>query len=165
MNRESGRKLLGRMIDITKEVGIYDKSFIGFGTALGGIRPSIRRDRNPAYYERGIIPWDHDMDMCFLPLPPEKKEEYFRACKEAGLFQWEKPHTPRGRQARRPDNELLWFSVVEPKRRFRSCNWFCFEHGGWLWHTKGKRWLGKFIPGTYQLAIITAIDPVSHFYS
>jgi len=150
LKRDSGIKLLKAIFECAKTSGVYDKMCLGFGSALGAVRPSLDTTIRPPKYRRGIIPWDKDSDLCFLGLKPEEKELYFSECKKAGLFKWGPPHTPQERISRKPDGEILWFSLVEPKQRARCCQWFCFEHQGWMWHTKGKRWLGKFNKDRYN---------------
>lgn len=148
MKFDTSIKLLKKVTQVARDVGIHDRSFIGFGTALGAVRPTRRTDIIPPYYCRGLMQHDHDMDNCFLNLTREEKEEYFKACKKVGLFNWGHPHSPAGRQARKKDGELLWFSLTYKKSRM--CQWFCFDHQGWLWHTKGKRWLEKFDSRKYK---------------
>lgn len=151
MKIKSEIKLLNAAFECARSVGIYEKSCFGFGTVLGAIRPTLRTDKVPAYYTRGLMQHDHDSDICLLNLTREEKENYFRACKDAGLFKWTHPHTPKERVSRKPDGEILWFSIVEPKEKARCCQWMCYDYGGYLWHTKGKRWLGKFDKKKYSI--------------
>lgn len=130
MDKESAKVLLSKSKECAIRAGIYDKMFIGFGTALGAIR------------ERDLIDHDDDMDICFLPCTKEEKWKYLNECIIAGLLRgWDNPEK---RQSISDSGEVLWFSIKETKNGTKSCNWFFVDYDNKLWHTKGKHWVNEY---------------------
>jgi hypothetical protein len=127
MHLETARELLEDMRDCAKRADVLKYMFIGFGTMLGAVR------------DGGLIPYDDDMDICFLPMPAQKKEDYLKICQDKGLMDgWP---NPSARMSSKPNGELLWFSLQKTKKSAKSCNWFFLEWDNCLWHTKGKIWV------------------------
>ena len=140
MNLESSIDILQRLQKCAKYSKIEDKMFLGFGTLLGSIR------------ERSIIEHDTDLDVCFLPLTAEEKENYYRKCNSSGLLDgWENLDD---RIASKPTGELLWFSAKKGEKETKCCNWFFEEWAGVMWHTKGKLWVSPqhFDPKKYRMS-------------
>lgn len=129
--RQNGYDFIGAMLACGNSVGIADRMFLGFGNLLGY---ALRQD---------FMPNDDDIDMCIMAdsIPNEQRKAYLAACKAAGLCEarQEGPETV--------DGKYSWFSIgpLSPYHQngVKSCNWFWFEHGGYLWHSKGKQWIGR----------------------
>lgn len=138
MKIQSEIKLLEKIRESLLEAGIYDRAFLGFGTLLGAVRPTKRTNLE---YRLGLMEHDHDADLKINPsVSPEEKEKYFQICKKKGLFNWP---SPSSRIQRKPDGEIIWFSLKEKKHGARCCNWFSFVFKGYLWHSKGKKWINN----------------------
>jgi hypothetical protein len=136
-------ELLGTMKKCAIRAGIYEHMFLAFGSILGAIRPTIRYHHKPQpYWARGQIEHDSDADMGFLKdrCEPQQLENYYNYCCSEGLMSsW---HNMNDRQQRRRnDGSLLWFSVRRGKRQVKCCNWMFFEHNGYSFHSKGRKWL------------------------
>lgn len=129
MDRKTAIELLNDMHNCAVKAGVSKYMFIGFGTMLGALR------------DNGLIKHDDDMDICFLPMPPELKESYYRECMNAGLLAGWK--NPAERTSSKPSGELLWFSAKKGEKTTKSCNWFFEEWDDMLWHTKGKAWVSE----------------------
>lgn len=123
----------------SEKAGIADKMIISFGTLLGAIR------------DRGIIPHDTDMDVCFLPLTIKEKENYYQICHKRGLFNgWNKliKRTSGGfektdrisRVDNSDESEITWFSTKIDEEETKCCNWFLTEWNNIIWHHKGLFW-------------------------
>jgi hypothetical protein len=137
VNKEHARDLLKSLVANAREVGIYEKMFISFGTLLGAIRPTINRYSQK--YTLGFMEHDDDMDVSFLPIPHQSRRDYFNLCKNGGLMHgW--PH-PENRIECNPSNgDILWFSAKKAAGLTKCCNWFWTEKDGYLFHSKGDRW-------------------------
>jgi len=143
MDIEAGQELLKVVKECQQEAGIYEHCFISFGTALGGVRPTIRRyHKSKPYFTRGFMEHDGDSDMGILGdrITPEQRENYYEICKSKGLMNnWA---VPDKRRVRRPDtNEYLWFSLKAKKGGPKMCQWFFWDFKGYSWHGKGRKWL------------------------
>jgi len=143
MDIDSGKKLLKIIKNCQLEAGIYEHCFLSFGTALGAVRPTIRKYYKPnSYFTTGFMEHDGDSDMGILGdrITPEQRENYFKICKSNGLMDnWAFADK---REMRRPDtHELLWFSVKAEKGGAKMCQWFFWDFKGYSWHGKGKRWV------------------------
>lgn len=134
MNIEGEINLLRKIRECLIEAGLYDRTILGFGTLLGAIRPTKREDLR---YHLGFITWDHDADLILLYTDPEEREKYFEICKKRKLFEWP---NPSGRIQRKPNGEIIWFSLKDKKKMVRCCNWFGITYKGIQWHSKGKKW-------------------------
>ena len=137
LNRDNALSLFSSLIDCSREAGIQDAFFPGFGTLLGIIR------------EGNIKSHDHDLDMCILrdKITKEQEEKYYNACEKRKLFRYRK------RIEKRTNGRYEWISlcpVPREKEGVKSCNWFFFEHKGYMWHTKGKGWVRKFDKQRYE---------------
>jgi len=129
--RAYGRELIGKMLECGEKAGIKDKMFLGFGGCLG-------------YALCGdFLPTDDDIDMCIHSddLTQEQLHAYLLECKRRGLTETRMrgPFTINGK--------YVWFSIgeksIEEEHGAKACNWFWFNHGGYSWHSKGKRWIGR----------------------
>ena len=135
---KNGVELIQKMYECATEAKIDKSLFMGFGTALGAVRHG------------GFVPSDRDMDACILAdeITVEQANKYVQACQDHHLneYRWKPP------QRRSDTNMPLWFSIG-PKNPVsdngvKSCNWFFFNHGGYIWHSKGREWISpaKFNP-------------------
>lgn len=129
--RQNGYDFIGAMLECGKKVGIEDKMFLGFGNVLGY---ALRHD---------FMPNDDDIDMSFLAdsITQEQRHEYLLECKKAGLTE------DRMRGPALIEDKYVWFSIgpLSPYHQngVKSCQWFMFEHAGYLWHSKGSQWIGR----------------------
>jgi hypothetical protein len=129
--RKNGHDLIVKLLECGKKVGIDDKMFLGFGGALG-------------YALIGdFMPNDDDADLCILgdEIPQEQLHAYFMECRKAGLME------NRERGPVSVEGKYVWFSLG-PKSPYtehgmKSCVWIWFKHGGFYWHSKGKKWIGR----------------------
>lgn len=131
LRRKNGHEFIGKMLECGERAGIRDKMFLAFGNALGY---AIMGD---------FLPNDDDIDMNILAddIPQEQRHQYLMELKKAGLTQ------NRMRGPATIDGKYVWFSVG-PKSPYtehgvKSCQWFWFRHGGYYWHTKGSKWVGR----------------------
>lgn len=129
--RQNAIDVIGKMHECGTRAGIRDRMFIGFGGCLGYA------------LIQGILPNDDDIDMCILAddLPQDQRHQYLMECKNAGLCE------NRMRGPISIDGKYCWFSIG-PKSPFtengvKACNWFWFKHGGFWWHSKGSKWIGR----------------------
>ena len=114
------------IIQCAKDAGVYDHLFVSFGLLLGICR------------EHNFIKHDNDVDMCLLAdnITKEQEDDYFDALKGEGMFQ------AREEVARRRDTgRMTWFSLRRRADHSKFCHWLCFRWGGYVWHTKSKRWI------------------------
>lgn len=129
--RKNGHDLIAKMLECGKKVGIADKMFLGFGNALGYV---ICGD---------FLPKDDDIDMCILAddIPQDQRHQYLMECKNAGLTE-NRMHGPM-----MIEDRYSWFSIgpLSPytQHGVKSCVWFFFKHGGYYWHSKSKKWIGR----------------------
>jgi hypothetical protein len=129
--RQNGYDFIVAMLECGNKVGIADRMFLGFGNVLGY---ALRHD---------FMPNDDDIDMCILAdsIPQEQRHAYLLECKAAGLSE------DRMRGPTYIESKYSWFSIgpLSPYHQngVKSCNWFWFEHGGYLWHSKGAQWIGR----------------------
>ena len=137
MIQEKYSKLLRQIVKCATAAGIYDKMFLAFGSLLGAIRPTY--NANLKVWRRGAMSHDHDMDVGFLgSVTKEESDRYFWECKVAGLFShWRNPASRITRRG--PDGRIMWFSVKMEGGGAKCCQWFMFEHGGFLWHGKAGK--------------------------
>jgi phosphorylcholine metabolism protein LicD len=133
-----------------KIAGMEKYLFLGFGTLLGIAR------------EGGFIRTDKDMDHCVQSefVTPEQEEIFLQEIARTrtingkvyvkGLYEGRCRRPLRRRDSKR----FMWTSCghkkVKSEKGVKSCIWNWFKHGGYDWHSKGRRWvnLHKF-PG-YQ---------------
>jgi hypothetical protein len=137
-----------------KNAGIYDVCFLAFGSLLGYVR------------ERGFIGHDNDMDVAFLgdeitkgqmynyiselnkPTKIEKDliEKYGRPVHPRGLYAYRKNHT-RNHET----GKFFWTTLrMHPRTDgYKCCNWFMFEHKGYMYHHKGGEAKVKGLPARY----------------
>jgi len=135
--QEKYSKLLRQIVEAATAVGIYDRMFLAFGSLLGSVRPT--KNITTGEFRRGVMSHDHDMDVGFLDsVTAADSEAYFAECGRRGLMDcWA---SPASRVTRRgPDNRIIWFSVKAEDRGAKCCQWFMFEHHGFLWHGKAGR--------------------------
>ncbi len=159
-----------------KNAGIYDKCFLAFGSLLGYVR------------ERGFIGHDNDMDIGILAdnltvkqinayvaelLRPSKiDKDVVKLLKtldmEGYLRKDGKPKHPRGLYGYREHTEknavtgkLFWTTIRAFPRSvgYKCCNWFMFEHKGFVYHHKGGDSKIKGIPSVF----INEIGPEVEF--
>lgn len=129
--RKNGLEFIGKMLECGERAGIRDKMFLAFGNLLG-------------YVIMGnFLPNDDDIDMNILAdgIPQEQRHQYLMECKKAGLCE------NRMRGPAMLEDRYAWFSIG-PKSPYtqhgvKSCNWFWFRHGGYWWHSKGAKWIGR----------------------
>jgi hypothetical protein len=131
--RAAGYDLINKMLLCGERAGIRGVMSIGFGVALGYAR------------EGDFISWDRDIDMCIDQdsTTAEQHAKYFEECDKAGLME----HRKVLPSVRDDNRKYLWFSLGE-KNPFvdhgvKSCQWFQFEHNGFLWHSKGGLWVSE----------------------
>lgn len=108
--------------------GIWDYTFLGYGSMLGAIR------------DNGIIEHDSDADICVLSDKISKRQEirFYQYLHEYRLFE------ERHKEKRRPDTgRLLWCSVKRFKAGMKTCIWFQHPWNGFYWHSKGRNWISK----------------------
>ena len=128
MKKEKVIDIVGKLMQCAKKAGIYQHTFIGYGTLLG----KVREDRP--------IKHDKDADVCILAdrCTREQEEAYYLECERIGLF------NARRRVKKRGDNgRFLWFSVREYKGGCKCCNWFQQRYNGYYWHSKPDTWVWK----------------------
>jgi len=149
-----------------RNVGIYDQCFLAFGSLLGYVR------------ERGFISHDNDMDVGFLgdnltvkqmkayiselarpSVIPENVTKYLNSLDTSGFLRDDgRPKHPRGLYGYREHTEtnhhtgkLFWTTLRTFPRSmgYKCCNWFMFEHKGYVYHHKGQDSKVKGIPSRY----------------
>jgi hypothetical protein len=129
--RDIGRNMINKMLECGAKAGIRDRMFLAFGNCLG-------------YALTGdFLPTDSDIDMCIHSdgLTQEQLHKYLMECKSAGLTEdrLRGPFTINGK--------YVWFSIgdksIDEEHGVKSCNWFWFNFGGFSWHSKGKKWIGR----------------------
>lgn len=156
--RQNALSEMGKMMQCAKRAGIDHAITPGFGTLLGIVM----------IYD--LLPNDHDMDMCIdtSKTTKEQDEAYLEYLKEAGLFKLEKEEAKeiakrvadfkdgfrgKGPTCRSDNGRFLWFSLgekdIQADNGVKCCNWFCFPHGGYYWHTKGLIWIQKISDSVY----------------
>lgn len=128
MNFPEARNLLQKAKEAAIAAGVYDRMFIAFGTMLGAIRPTKRKDGR---YYRGFMEHDHDMDIALLPMSPDEKEKFFQECEKRGIW--------RHRIQRVDVQGIVWFKLKISGAS--SCVWFLFGFDQYLFHSKGNLWL------------------------
>jgi hypothetical protein len=129
--RRNGHEFMQKMLECGERAGIRDKMFLAFGNALGY---AIMGD---------FLPNDNDIDMNILAdgIPQEQRHQYLMECKKAGLCE------NRMRGPAMLEGKYAWFSIGNKspytEHGVKSCNWFWFKHGGYWWHSKGSKWIGR----------------------
>lgn len=129
--RDNGHEFIGKMLECGEKAGIRSKMFLAFGNLLGY---ALCKD---------FMPNDTDIDMNILAsdVPQEQRHQYLMECKSAGLTE------NRMRGPLSINGRYVWFSIgpksITLDHGVKSCNWFWFKHGGYWWHSKGKRWIGR----------------------
>ena len=142
MNYLNAQILLAEIKDAAVQAGIYDHWFLSFGTMLGAVRPTKRVDlkKKEVVITKGFIQHDDDMDVGILRdnITREQEADYVRIMMDKGLFNKRERHA-----FREDDGRHCWCSLrrESPPVGTRCCNWFWFEHNGFLWHSKGKLWV------------------------
>jgi hypothetical protein len=132
--KQSGYELLQQMLDAAEEAGIRQYAYPGFGTMLGIVR------------EGDFILHDRDLDFCFDAdnVSVDQMDAYFNACDKRGMFEFRKRMPTR----RADNHKYLWFSLGA-KNPFtengcKSCNWFCYRYGDYIYHSKGEgQWVDE----------------------
>lgn len=124
---------LSILVQGARNVGIYNHFTLGFGTLLGVVMG----------YD--FIPDDNDIDVCIDADNVTKEQEvnYFNEISKANMFR----HREKGPYYRGDNGRFLWFSCGKyPKRTgVKCCHWFTFRYNGFVWHTKGRDWIHKFL--------------------
>lgn len=125
-----------------RNAGIYDYCFLAFGSLLGYVR------------ERGFIGHDSDMDIGFLgdKITVKQMNQYVAELLRPSkipknlLEKYGRPKHPRGLYGYREHTEtnhhtgkLFWTTLrMHPQKMgYKCCNWFMFEHKGYMYHHKG----------------------------
>jgi len=129
-------------MEAAKKAEIYEHTFIAFGSLLGYVR------------ERGFIGHDNDMDVGILvdKITTEQIDVYIK--------EMSKPleHSPKGLlsyrglfEINRHTGKHFWISLrMSPKSTcYKCCNWFMFEHKGYMYHHKGGSSKVKGLPARY----------------
>lgn len=131
--KENAIDLIKKMHGCADRAGIGHAIWPGFGTLLGIVMIN------------DFLPNDHDMDMCFQAdmISGEQEQKYLSECDKINLFKSRR----RGPTIRNDTSRYLWLSLGEKNvyqaQGCKSCNWFCFEHNNYLWHTKGGLWISQ----------------------
>ena len=127
--RKEAHEEIAIMLECGEKVGIRDKMFLGFGGVLGYA------------WMNDFMPNDDDIDICFLPIEQQQKEEYLKLCKSSGLCE----HRMRGPVG--INGGWTWFSIGRKSSHngvgVKSCNWFWFMHNGYWWHSKSVKWINR----------------------
>lgn len=122
-------------IKAAKDADMYGCMFLAFGSLLGYVR------------NRGVVPHDDDMDVGFISDTLEKAQcdHYIDRLEYYGCFKVRRKHT-FNQITKKP----FWVSIKKhPERCWKCCNWFMFEHNGYIWHHKGLDSKIKGIPAKY----------------
>jgi hypothetical protein len=159
-----------------KNAGIYDNCFLAFGSLLGYVR------------ERGFIGHDNDMDIGILAdnltvkqinkyvaellKPSHIPNKLAKFLKSLNLEYLDRktgrPKHPRGLYAYREHTEinvitgkLFWTTIRTLPRSagYKCCNWFMFEHKGYMYHHKGEDSKVKGLPTSF----VSEIGPEVEF--
>jgi hypothetical protein len=137
LNIEAAKRQMPIIKACAEKAGIGHALFPGYGTLLGLVR------------EKGLIEHDTDTDFCVRADLIEPAQEYaFHAeLEKAGLFE-----ARRRRRVRGDNGRILWMSLKMEHDGCKSCIWFQWPWEGFVWHSKGKRWVTK-IARRKQLSI------------
>lgn len=111
--------------ECAEKAGIKDKLFINFGLLLGIVRNG------------DFIPNDDDVDICVQEgVTKRQQDDYIHYLDDHGMF------FAREKKAKRNDKDMyLWFSLRKNENRAKFCHWFGFNHGGYWWWSKGRKWV------------------------
>lgn len=128
MNEAAAVRQMPKIKACAEKAGIGHALFPGYGTLLGLVR------------NRALIPYDSDTDFCIRSdlISPAQEYEFYKALDEAGMFE-----ARRRRRTRDDNGRILWLSLKSEHGGCKSCIWFQFPWNGFVWHSKGKRWVNK----------------------
>ena len=162
---------LRKIMEYADSLGIKEHVSPGFGTLLGVVMlyDFIRKDQDmdmcvdtdhvtheqeDAFFELIKSPIEIPKSSKYwkvfekLPKPPHyKQKEDGTHVYKRGL--WTGRH--KGPTHRSDNGRILWMSIgiLEVPHGVKSCVWFTFRYNGYVWHTKGRVWTGKFLNGKY----------------
>lgn len=135
MNVKEGIRALCKIRKCAEDAGMGHALFLGYGTLLGLVR------------EKGFIGHDKDMDVCIRSdmVTLEQEKKFYEELDNSGLF------NSRRRRRARPNGRLLWLSTRELPNKgvdledagVKCCIWFQYFWKGYMWHSKGHRWIEK----------------------
>lgn len=130
------RDQFSSQIKAAKDADMFQYMFLAFGSLLGYVR------------NRGVIEHDNDMDVGFLTHALEKAQydHYIESLEKYGCFKNRRKQT-----FNQITKNPFWISIRKhPKENcWKCCNWFFFEHNGYLWHHKGLDSKIKGLPAKY----------------
>lgn len=134
-------ELMALLKECATVAGFPEYIFPGFGTLLGIIR------------ENNFILNDRDLDHCIMgnKITKEQEEKFLIEVARQrtidgklylkGLYEGRK----RAPQRRRDNGRFLWTSCghkhIHGESGVKSCVWKFFEHNGYMWHSKGRKWI------------------------